>query len=126
MMWDPSDTLNPAISEVRSADCIVIEEAQFFTGLRTFVQYAMTSYSKDIVVVGLDGDATQHPFGEILQCIPWATTVTKLCALCKRCKDGTVAPFTRKIRQTSSHQIDVGGSDKYESVCLKHLTNHVQ
>lgn len=126
MLWDTRESLNPAIPDVRNADCIVIEEAQFFTGLLNFVRYAMVAHSKDIVIVGLDGDATQHSFGDILQCIPWATKVTKLCALCKRCKNGTVAPFTRRTYSDTSQQVDVGGPDKYESVCLKHLTNHVE
>lgn len=125
MLWDTLQALNPAIPEVRQADCIVIEEAQFFKGLLNFVRYAMIAHSKHIVIVGLDGDASQRTFGEVLDCIPWATHVTKLCALCKRCNDGTLAPFTHRTYSDSDQQVDVGGSDKYESVCLKHLT-HIQ
>lgn len=125
MMWDVNESLNPTISEVRNSHCIVIEEAQFFKGLKTFVMYALEAYNKNILVVGLDGDASQYPFGEVLECIPWATQVTKLCALCKHCKDGTLAPFTRKIYDETNQQVDVGGSEKYESVCLKHLTQQV-
>lgn len=125
MVWNTSDALNPTILDVRQADCIVLEEAQFFKGLKNFVMYALEAYKKNILIVGLDGDASQYPFGEVLNCIPWATQVTKLCALCKHCKDGTLAPFTRKIYDETSQQVDVGGSDKYESVCLKHLTQQL-
>ncbi len=121
MVWPTAETLDPTIQEIRAADCIVLEEAQFFRGLETFVMYALRSYKKDILVVGLDGDAHQQPFGDVIKCIPWATTVTKLCALCQRCKDGTLAPFTRKIDTQNCEQVDVGGSEKYEAVCLKHL-----
>jgi len=123
MLWKTTEILNPVIPEVRHADCIVLEEAQFFRGLFNFVRYVMITYSKDVVIVGLDGDASQRSFGEVIDCIPWATTVTKLCALCKKCKDGTLAPFTRRMNSDSQQQIDVGGSEKYESVCLKHLTD---
>lgn len=126
MMWDVNQTLNPTISDVRNADCIVLEEAQFFKGLKDFVSYALEAYKKNILIVGLDGDANQRPFGDILQCIPLATQVTKLCALCRHCKDGTVAPFTRKLRDDTNQQVDVGGSEKYESVCLKHLTQPIE
>lgn len=122
MIWKTTDVLNPIIPEVRNADCIVLEEAQFFKGLLEFIRYSMIAYSKDIVVVGLDGDAYQRPFGEIFDCIPWATKITKLSALCKKCHDGTVAPFTKRTHSQSIQQVDVGGSEKYESVCLKHLT----
>lgn len=121
MLWSVNQSLNPAIPDVRIAECIVIEEAQFFRGLETFVTYALQAYKKDILVVGLDGDAQQNTFGEILQCIPWATTVTKLNALCQRCKNGTLAPFTKKICGDRDEQVEVGGADKYEAVCLKHL-----
>lgn len=124
MIWSTEELLNPAIIHVRDADCIVLEESQFFRGLETFVSYAMRAYNKDILIIGLDGDAHQKPFGEVLNCIPWATKVTKLCALCRHCRDGTLAPFTKKIDNEIHEQVDVGGSEKYESVCLKHLTDN--
>lgn len=121
MIWAVDESLNPAIPDVRDCDCVVLEEAQFFKGLETFVKYALRTYKKNILIVGLDGDAHQYPFGEIFQCMPWATMVTKLCALCKYCNDGTSAPFTRRTRNEHGQQVDVGGSEKYEAVCLKHL-----
>ncbi len=123
MVWNVSETLNPTISDVRTADCIVLEESQFFVGLKNFVLYTLRVYNKNILVVGLDGDASQLPFGEVLECIPWATHVTKLCAFCRSCGDGTLGPFTKKIDSAISQQVDVGGSEKYESVCLKHLAD---
>lgn len=104
---------------IQKADCVVFEEAQFFNGLAIFVQRLLVDYNKNVLIVGLDGDAYQRPFGEIFQCIPWATSVTKLNALCSQCKDGTLAPYSRRMIE-NPNQIDVGGSDKYESVCLQH------
>lgn len=108
--------------QMKSADCIVFEEAQFLHGLATFVQDLIVNFKKNVLIVGLDGDAHQRPFGEIFQCIPWATNVIKLNALCSRCKDGTLAPYSKRI-EDNPNQIDVGGSDKYEAVCLYHLRN---
>lgn len=125
LLWNTEQSLNPCMTEIRAADCIVLDEAQFFSGLQSFVQYALQAYSKHILLVGLDGDSTQTPFGDILQCIPWATTVTKLCALCSKCRDGTLAPFTkRRTFRESQPIVDVGGPEKYESVCLKHLADN--
>ena len=124
MIWHVHEPLNPCIPRVRDADCIVIEEGQFFKGLHAFVAYALQSYKKNILIVGLDGTSNQEPFGEIFQCVPWATNLTKLCALCARCGDGSLAPFTKKFQSNNVEMIvDVGGSEKYESVCLKHLTD---
>lgn len=125
MIWPIDEPLNPCIPRVREADCIVLEETQFFKGLQSFVEYALQAYKKNILIVGLDGTSNQQAFGDIFKCIPWATNVTKLCALCARCGDGTLAPFTKKINPEDVQMtIDVGGSEKYESVCLKHLTDN--
>jgi len=108
--------------EMRNVDCIVFEEAQFFRGLSKVVTYVLRAYKKDILVVGLDGDARQEKFGEILDCLPWATSVKKLNALCIVCKDGTLAPYSKKTID-NPQQVEVGGSEKYVAVCLKHLTD---
>lgn len=122
MVWPVDKVLDPLIPSITSADCIVLEETQFFKGVRDFVEYILRVFKKNVLIVGLDGTAGQESFGEIFQCIPWATNVTKLCALCRRCGDGTLAPFTKKIHSDDVRTIvDVGGAEKYESVCVKHL-----
>jgi thymidine kinase len=123
IMWDTLDDLYPT-ETMQNADVIVFEEAQFFKGLEPFVIYMLQAMHRNILVVGLDGDAKQKKFGDILNLIPYANKVTKLCALCSRCQDGTEAPFTIKNTQVFQ-QVDVGGIDKYEAVCLKHLIANV-
>lgn len=121
IVWDSTTPLSPNRFMLQ-ADCVVVEEAQFFKGLPTFCEY-MLGIGKHLVLVGLDGDAHRQPFREILDCIPHANKVVKLSALCLRCKDGTEAPYTRykeNSDQTGS-QVDVGGAEKYEAVCLRHL-----
>jgi thymidine kinase len=122
VVWDCSVPLSPN-RFMMQADCIVVEEAQFFKGLPTFCE-SMLGIGKTLVLVGLDGDAHRNPFREILDCIPWANKVTKLTALCRCCKDGTEAPYTHYKESTTStgSQVDVGGAEKYEAVCLRHFT----
>lgn len=119
MTWPVENDL-ANFQAIKHFECIVFEEAQFFKGLINLIK-DLLHLKKNVLVVGLDGDSNQKPFGEVFECIPWATTVTKLNALCCKCKNGTVAPYTRRITADNTAQIDVGGSDKYESVCLKHL-----
>ena len=119
--WDITVPLTPNRFMIQ-ADCVVVEEAQFFTGLVDFCEYLL-ALGIDIVLVGLDGDVRRKPFQELLHCIPWANKVTKLHALCTTCKDGTEAPYTH-YKPGSTHatsQIDVGGAEKYEAVCLRHF-----
>ena len=122
VVWDSNVDIAPNRFMLQ-ADCIVIEEAQFFIGLPTFCAY-MLGLGKHLVLVGLDGDAHRKPFREILDCIPYANKVTKLSALCRHCRDGTEAPYTRYKENANQNgsQVDVGGDEKYEAVCLRHLT----
>ena len=119
-IWDVSKELYLS-SEICCHNYIVFEEAQFFKGLAKTVASLLTGKcNRHILVVGLDGDANQKPFGEIFDCIPYATSVLKLNAMCLKCKDGTPAHYTVR-KESSDSQVDVGGSEKYLAVCLKHL-----
>jgi len=106
------------------ADLIVIEEAQFFPDLRTFVEQALLQH-KNLVVCGLDGDTAAKPFGQILNCIPLADSVVKMTALCELCGDGTPAIFTALRNKGSSNsseaQIKVGASETYIPLCRRHM-----
>jgi thymidine kinase len=119
MMWNVKDPLC-GISDI-NYECFVVEEAQFFSHLHHFCSHLLLNKHKHILVVGLDGCAQQKKFGEILDVIPIATSVTKLSALCCVCKDGTPAPYTKKLEEPGDIQVDVGGAEKYVAVCLRHL-----
>jgi len=114
--------------DYKGARLIVIEEAQFFSGLYDFVLKAVEEDGKDVIVVGLDGDSERKPFGDILQLIPVADEVIRLSALCKECGDGTPALFTAVVNNAGvkTAQICVGGSDMYQPLCrLHYLKNRV-
>lgn len=122
VVWDSNVPLT-SNRFMLQADCIVVEEAQFFKGLYLFCEQMLKS-GKHLLLVGLDGDAHQGPFREILDCIPLAYRVKKLSALCKLCEGGSEAYYTRYKQNSTQNgsQVDVGGAEKYEAVCLRHLT----
>jgi len=107
-------------AELRDARLIVIEEAQFFPDLKEFVLNAVENDKKHVVCAGLDGDSGRRPFGQILDLIPFCDSITKLSALCTRCKDGTAAIFTFRVPGAPTAQVNVGGMDQYEPLCRKH------
>ena len=108
----------PAFTE---AAAVVIDEAQFFRGcLVQFVQAAVETHGKHVVVVGLDSDAERRPFGDVLALAALADSIEKKTALCRRCGDGTPAIFTRAFTAKES-QVAVGGADMYEPVCRRHF-----
>ena len=100
-------------------DAIFIDEGQFFTDLLMVVTQWVDVLGKYVVVSGLDGDVNRKPFGDIIKLIPICDQVNKLVAYCNICKDGTLAPFTKKLTKFTGNVIDIGGSDKYIPVCRK-------
>ena len=136
-----------------SARLVIVDEAQFFPDLRDFVVHAVDVCKKSVLVVGLDGDADRRPFGQLLDCIPLADSVTKLKSFCGICGDGTEAIFTHRHANFRSHKgcldpaeagpshrhanssqtqvgtagdnILVGGAETYVPLCRKHYLEAV-
>lgn len=106
---------------------IIIDEAQFFPDLYTFIesQLKLENINKIFIVAGLSGDSNLQPIGNILNLIPLADEVIKLNAYCIKCKDGTIASFSkRKIQNIEfSNQILIGNQDLYMPVCRFHYYN---
>lgn len=102
-----------------NAEIIAIDEAQFFLNLKDFVQMCLF-LGKSVIMAGLDGDYKQQKFGEVLDCIPMASDVVKLSALCMDCRNGTPGPFTKRIVKSDKLEL-VGGSESYKAVCRRHL-----
>lgn len=108
-------------SVIMESNTIIIDEAQFFPDLVEFVLYLVETLSKEVIVVGLDGDADRKPFGKLLNLVPLADKVTKITALCSECGDGTEALFTFCKKASEKHdQIQVGGADMYMPLCRRH------
>jgi len=108
------------------AQVILVDEAQFFTGLVPFVHRIVDQYRKSLYLIGLDGDFQRKPFGELLECIPLADRVERLTAFCHRCADGTPGLFTYRRRGPSNQQVVVGGHGMYESLCRRCYLEMVQ
>jgi len=110
------------LAEYHLAHLVIIEEAQFFQGLYHMVKRMVEVDKKAVIVVGLDGDSDRQPFGEVLNLIPIADTITKLTALCKRCAcDGKESPgLFSALKGTKTDQVCVGGGDTYEALCRRH------
>jgi thymidine kinase len=94
----------------RPYDIILINEAQFFKGLKKSVT-EMLQYKKTIYLFGLDGDFKQEKFGELIELLPMADTYKKLYAICN-C--GAKASFSKRL---SNELSQYGPNDKYIPVC---------
>lgn len=127
-----STTLMPHLEspEFLLSKLVVIEEAQFFPDLVEFVDIVVDKHRKECVVVGLDGDAERKPIGHILRLVPRADKIEKLTALCRRCGNGTPAPFTHAssadaAAAASSGVPCVGAEERYQPLCRAHYLEAV-
>lgn len=109
------DELRP--EDWRHFPVILVEEAQFFGRLVSFVEMVVDTHGKHLYLVGLDGDSNRRPFGELLDCIPLADHVERLTAFCRRCANGRPAPFTYRCNGPHDQQVIVGGQDRYIPLC---------
>jgi thymidine kinase len=105
---------------INEHDSFFIDEGQFFLDLYPFVIKLVDVYKKHVIIAGLDGDSNRHSFGSIIKLIPICDTVDKLTAYCKKCNNGTIAPFSMLLKPETG---GIGGSEKYMSVCRNHYLN---
>lgn len=111
--------------DLSTYDVIAIDEAQFFEKfLVDFVKHLVEVKNKYVIVCGLDGDYNRNKFGHVLDLIPYADSVVKLHAFCKRCSESQKviknALFTycqHKSTADAETSINIGGADKYMAVC---------
>lgn len=134
----PTDSNDPTSFETLNVDrfdVIGIDEAQFYRNFVNVVTHWVDKENKHIRISGLDGDYNRKIFGDLYNLLPIADTFVKLqstCSFCLRENYGAIdpfffsAPFTHKLTNTNTTQIDVGGAEKYVPLCRYHYLNITQ
>lgn len=108
LMLDEPERIDPY-------DVFFINEGQFFSDLKFYVDYLVNRKNKKVYVCGLDGDFRREKFGTLLDIIPICDDIIKLKALCIRCKKNE-AIFTHRLTAQKEQTI-VGGSESYCALC---------
>jgi thymidine kinase len=104
--------------KINECDVILINEGQFFHDIVEFTTQMVEEQHKKVYICGLDGDFRREKIGKLLDLVPLSDKVTKLHALCGKCKDGSPAPFS--FRNTSStEQVLIGADGIYVPLCRK-------
>ena len=101
------------ISSLSNAKYIFINEAQFFQDIKTWVLNQVETYDKNVILCGLDSDFKREKFGEILDLIPHATKITKLCGQCTKCENKAI--YTHRISNETNQEVI--GANNYIPVC---------
>ncbi|MDP3792348.1 MAG: thymidine kinase [bacterium] len=101
-------------------DILAIDETQFF--LESWIVDCIKELLDmkegsdfSIIVSGLDTDYLQKPFGQMPNLMAIADTVTKLSAICFKCKKEAVLTYRKPGSPTE--QVVVGDFEMYEARC---------
>ena len=103
-------------------DVFFINEGQFFSDLKFYVDYLVNRKNKKVYVCGLDGDFRREKFGTLLDIIPICDDIIKLKALCIECKKSE-ALFTYRLTNDKEQTV-VGGSESYCALCRSCYNSH--
>lgn len=106
--------------DLYKSDIVFVDEGQFFHDLHSVCVDLVDVLGKTVVVSALDGTWERKPFEQVVNLIPMADDVVRLKAMCMICRDGTPAPFSKRIVEGNSLEI-VGGIESYIPVCRHHF-----
>ncbi|MGB5450219.1 MAG: thymidine kinase [Woeseiaceae bacterium] len=104
--------------------CVLIDEAQFLTRDQVFQLSEVTDDLRiPVLAYGLRTDFQGEPFEGSKYLLAWADTLKELKAIC-HC--GTKATMVVRLDAegnavTEGSQVEIGGNDRYVSMCRKHF-----
>lgn len=113
-----------AASSDEPLHCVLIDEAQFLTREQVFELTEVTdNLGIPVLAYGLRTDFQGEPFDGSKYLLAWADTLRELKAIC-HC--GTKATMVLRLDAegkavTEGSQVEIGGNDRYISMCRKHF-----
>lgn len=125
--FEPKDDLleivNNAIED-KPLHCVLIDEAQFLTKDQVFQLGEVTDQQNiPVLAYGLRTDFQGEPFEGSKYLLAWSDNLKELKAICE-C--GTKATMVIRLDEggnvvTHGAQVEIGGNDRYISMCRKHF-----
>jgi len=125
--FKPGDDLYALVTECQDAEplhCVLIDEAQFLTKEQVFQLGEVTDKLKvPVLAYGLRTDFQGEPFEGSKYLLAWSDNLKELKAIC-HC--GSKATMVVRFDEggnaiTEGSQVEIGGNDRYVSMCRKHF-----
>jgi thymidine kinase len=113
-----------AINQDTPLHCVLIDEAQFLTRDQVFQVSEVTDrLNIPVLAYGLRTDFQGEPFEGSKYLLAWADNLKEIKAIC-HC--GTKATMVVRMDEsgkavTQGSQVEIGGNDRYVSMCRKHF-----
>ena len=111
----------------KSLHCVLIDEAQFLTRDQVFQLSEVTDkLNIPVLAYGLRTDFQGEPFEGSKYLLAWADNLKELKAIC-HC--GSKAIMVLRMDESGNavregSQVEIGGNDRYVSMCRKHFKEH--
>lgn len=127
LTFRPEDDLFAIVEAESSPDplhCVLIDEAQFLTKDQVFQLGEVTDrLNIPVLAYGLRTDFRGEPFEGSKYLLAWSDNLNELKAICHCGKKATMVvrydDAGKPVREGS--QIEIGGNDRYVSMCRKHF-----
>lgn len=125
--FSPGDNLYDIVSAYCNEDplhCVLVDEAQFLAKEQVFQLGQITDELEiPVLAYGIRTDFQGEPFEGSKYLLAWADNLNELKAIC-HC--GRKATMVIRLDQdgnavTEGSQVEIGGNDRYVSVCRKHF-----
>ncbi|HUX80651.1 MAG TPA: thymidine kinase [Alphaproteobacteria bacterium] len=112
--------------KTKHISCILIDEAQFLSKSQVLELTRIVDELKiPTLTYGLRSDFTGEPFEGSLYLLAWADELSEIKTICHCGKKATMNPRIDEngaiVRQ--GEQIEIGGNDRYISLCRKHFAS---
>ena len=116
-----------AAHEESPVHCVLIDEAQFLTRDQVFQLSELTDkLNIPVLAYGLRTDFQGEPFEGSKYLLAWSDTLNELKAICHCGRKATMVVRLdgdgNAVREGS--QIEIGGNDRYLSMCRRHFKKH--
>jgi len=125
--FKPGDDLYAVVVKCQDAEplhCVLIDEAQFLTKEQVFQLGEVTDNLKvPVLAYGLRTDFQGEPFEGSKYLLAWSDNLKELKAICHCGSKATmVVRFDAAGNAiTEGSQVEIGGNDRYVSMCRKHF-----
>lgn len=113
-----------ALLKQQALHCILVDEAQFVTKEQVFQLGSVTDdLNIPVLAYGLRTDFQGEPFEGSKYLLAWADNLKELKAICHCGSKATmvVRLDDRGNAITEGSQVEIGGNDRYVSLCRKHF-----
>ena len=113
-----------AASEEEPVHCVLIDEAQFLTRDQVFQLSELTDKMNiPVLAYGLRTDFQGEPFEGSKYLLAWSDNLKELKAICHCGRKATMVLRMDEEGKavTEGSQVEIGGNDRYVSMCRKHF-----